>query len=164
MSTGAFPDRSADPVAQGREERVVGCGSDRCPTVVALVRHHQGSREAITEGRGPNAVPAPCPPPGVLVGPVVHKGGAQGEPVSVGVVGEVGALVVGAEVVGALLVGALDVGADDVRCVDGGGGGGVYGAWPVSGGVPVTYAGGGKLCTWRPTRSRFITAAHVAVG
>jgi len=60
--------------------------------------------------------------------------------------------------------GALVVGADDVRRVGGGAGGGVYGACPVSGGSPETYAGNGKFCTGSPTRSRFITAAHVAVG
>jgi hypothetical protein len=69
----------------------------------------------------------------------------------------------GADVV-ALVVGALDVvGADVVRRVVGGGGGGA-GLCPDSGGSPVTYAGGGKLFSGTPTRSRFITAAHVAVG
>jgi len=70
----------------------------------------------------------------------------------------------GADEVGSL-VGALDVGADDLVCRDvGGGGGGVYGAWPVSGGSPVTFAGGGKVSSGTPTRSRFITADQVAVG
>lgn len=69
----------------------------------------------------------------------------------------------GADVVG-LVVGALDVvGADVVRRVEGGGGGGA-GEWPDSGGSPVTYAGGGKSFSGTPTRSRFITAAQVAVG
>jgi hypothetical protein len=162
VSSGPLPDGTADPAAQRREERVVGCGSDRCGAVVALVTHHQGSREAITDGRGPNADPTLCPPPG----DGVHDGGAHGDPVPVGLVGgEVGGVVVGAEVVGSLVVGALDVGGADVCFVGGGGGGGgVYGAWPVSGGVPVTYAGSGKFCTGKPTRSRFITAAQVAVG
>jgi hypothetical protein len=72
----------------------------------------------------------------------VHEGGTQGELVSVDVADEVGSLVVGSLVVGSL-VGALDVdggGADVVLLVEGGGGGGggVYGAWPTSGGSPVT--------------------------
>ena len=71
----------------------------------------------------------------------------------------------GADEVGSLVGGALDVGADDLVCRDvGGGGGGVYGACPVSGGSPVTFAGGGKVSSGTPTRSRFITAAQVAVG
>ena len=74
------------------------------------------------------------------------------------VVDEVGG---GADEVG-WLVGALDVGDEDgwVACV----GGGVYGAWPLSGGSPVTFAGGGKSFSGTPARSRFITAAQVAVG
>ena len=68
----------------------------------------------------------------------------------------------GAEEVG-WLVGALDVGADEVWCVLGGGGGRV-GAWPACGGVPVTFAGGGKFSTGTPARSRCMTAAQVAVG
>jgi hypothetical protein len=73
-------------------------------------------------------------------------------------------LVGGDDVVG-LLVGALEVGADDVVCRElGGGGGGVYGEWPLSGGSPVTLAAGGNDCSGKPTRSRLITAAQVAVG
>lgn len=72
---------------------------------------------------------------------------------------------VGGELVGWLLVGALEVGADDcVWWLDGGGGGGSVGEWPVSGGVPVTLAAGGKFTTGTPSRSCFITAAQVAVG
>ena len=71
----------------------------------------------------------------------------------------------GALDVGALEVGALEVGADEcVWWLLGGGGGGRVGEWPVSGGVPVTLAGGGKFSTGTPTRSCFITAAQVAVG
>jgi hypothetical protein len=66
----------------------------------------------------------------------------------------------GADDVG--VVGALEVGADDVWWV--GGGGGNVGAWPASGGWPVTYAGGGNCSTGSPARSCFITAAQVAVG
>jgi hypothetical protein len=102
---------------------------------------------------------------GELVGELVGGGHGSGEhdgdPLDVG--DAVG--VVGADDVGSLVVGALDVGADDLVCrVVGGGGGGVYGAWPVSGGFPVTYAGGGKFCTGTPSRSAFITADQVAVG
>jgi hypothetical protein len=100
---------------------------------------------------------------GELVGELVGGQGSgehDGDPLDVG--DEVG--VVGAEEVGSL-VGALEVGADDfVWRVVGGGGGGVYGAWPVSGGFPETFAGGGNFSTGRPSRSAFITADQVAVG
>ena len=43
-------------------------------------------------------------------------------------------------------------------------GGGVYGACPVSGGSPVTFAGGGNFSTGSPAMSRSITADQVAVG
>lgn len=108
-----------------------------------------------------------------MVGPDVGQLGSDGQGLPGGL--DVGALVVGAvvvgsvvggaDVVGSLVVGALDVGADDFVClVVGGGGGGVYGEWPVSGGLPVTYAGSGNFSTGRPSRSVFITAAQVAVG
>lgn len=77
----------------------------------------------------------------------------------VGCVGCVGWVLVGS-LVGALLV----VGGADVCRVVGGGGGGVVGACPGCGGVPVTYAGGGNCSTGWPARSAFITAAQVAVG
>jgi hypothetical protein len=127
--------------------------------VVIRFGHHHGSRLAITNGRADAAGPLG---EAVLGGGDWHRGPGMQVGCDVGGV-VVGGVVVGALVVG-LLVGALDVGADDcVRWVLGGGGGG-NGEWPVSGGVPVTYAGSGKLSTGTPTRSAFITADQVAVG
>jgi hypothetical protein len=68
---------------------------------------------------------------------------------------------------GALVVVLLVGGADDgtrVWWVTGVHGGGVVGAWPGSGALPVTFAGGGNCWIGSPTRSAFITAAQVAVG
>jgi hypothetical protein len=148
---------TADPAAQGRDDGIVRRRMDhRSVVVVIRVGHHQGSRLAITNGRADAEG-------GVTVGGVI-VGGVVGGVVDGDVVvvvdeeGGGGALVVG------LLVGALEVGAEDrVWCVLGGGGGGA-GECPVSGGVPVTYAGGGKFWTGTPTMSAFITADQVAVG
>jgi hypothetical protein len=86
--------------------------------------------------------------------------GKHGELLPVGdvvLVGWVGCVLVGVD------VGALEVvGGADVVLV--GGGAGVVGAWPGSGGVPVTNAGGGNSSTGWPARSAFITADQVAVG
>jgi hypothetical protein len=152
--------RPTDPLAQRRHDRVVRRGADLGDPVFVAPRHHQGSREAITLGRGPKlASPAEGEPLGPhestgaqLVGLLVGAEEVGGDDVGAEEVG--GALDVG----GALVVGAAEV----VRWVGGGGGG--AGEWPVSGGVPVTFAGGGKVSTGVPTRSRFITAAQVAVG
>jgi hypothetical protein len=150
--------RAAHTAAQGRDERVVRRRAHRREAVVTLFGHHHGSREAITDGRE-LAVGFPLAGPVGelgLVGQVSgrHVGGPD-------VVGEDG----GGEDDGGSLVGSLEVGAEDVvRVLLGGGGGAVVGAWPVSGGVPVTLAAGGNCSTGTPSRSCFITAAQVAVG
>jgi hypothetical protein len=156
-----LPRRAADTAAQARDERVVRRRAHRREAVVTLVRHHHGSREAITDGRALAGGLALAEPVGELGLDGQVSGRQVGGPWLVGA--DVG--VVGADDVGSLVVGSLEVGAEDVvRVLLGGGGGAVVGAWPVSGGVPVTLAAGGNCTTGTPWRSCFITAAQVAVG
>jgi hypothetical protein len=169
---------SSDAGAQRRDQRVVRGRTDHHAAVDALPAHraltgrspsghHHGSRPAITIGRaGDDVFPGDPVAVGELEGGLLGgqgSGAHDGDPVEVGDDDDDGGGG-GADDVGALVVGALDVGADDFVClVVGGGGGGVY-VWPLSGGLPVTYAGGGNFSTGRPSRSVLITAAQVAVG
>jgi hypothetical protein len=53
----------------------------------------------------------------------------------------------------------------DGFCVlEGEGGGGTYGAWPVSGAVPSTLAGGGNCSMGSPCMSRCMTCVQVSAG
>jgi hypothetical protein len=158
-------DRAADAAAQGSDDGVVlGRVDDRLGVVTPRVRHHQGSCIAI--GRALARAPG-----------------------TAGVVGVVGG---GDEAVGDELGGALDDdgggaledggaldeggGALDDDDEDGGGalgdgrrvgrvGCGVNvgtGAWSAC--LAGTLAGSGNFSTGWPSRSRFMIAAHVAVG
>jgi hypothetical protein len=75
MVPGQGTHRPTDTATESRDQGIVDRGTDRWRAVMTLVRHHQGSREAITTGRA-LALGLAVPPDvvgAVLVGSVVSQ-------------------------------------------------------------------------------------------
>ena len=173
------PDRPADALAEGSDDRVVSVGGRGRPqggdSRHQRIRFHQTASRAarVAAGGGGRARLADAvalgvgvgqprgPQVGVGVGVSVGGGGGGGRQACVvGVwVGWVGVGTVVGVLVGRPVSLGVWVGVGFlVGC------GGSVGWWPSSGASPSTFAGGGNSSTSMPSMSRFIIAVQVSAG